>query len=79
MRGEGHTCGNCVCFYHDMSKASPNFPARSGCIEAFVSMRIPHDRQTATPDHIHQFGLHFTEANTPAAGCADFTMEDGHE
>ena len=79
MRGEGYTCGNCACFYRDMSKASPNFPAQSGCIEALVSMRIPRDRQTATPHHVQQFGVHFTEADASAAGCADFTLEGGHE
>ena len=69
------TCAQCACFHADLSKVSVDFPARSGCIEAFVSMRVPANGKTRTPNHLHQVGVHFTEANTSAARCADFTRE----
>lgn len=79
MKEQGFVCGDCACFHHDLSAVSPDFPAQSGCIEVFLSMRTPRDMRTATPNHINQFGVHFTEADTSAAGCADFTREGGAE
>ena len=72
------TCAQCACFHADLSKVSPNFPARSGCIEVFVSFRAPRDT-TQTPIHPHGAGVHFTEPDTSAAGCPDFTQKGGAE
>ena len=79
MKGQGFFCKDCVCFYADLSKLSPDFPARAGCAEGFVSMRLPHDKKAHTPTHVHSCAVHFTEADTSAAGCADFTREGGEK
>ena len=67
-------CCDCACFHKNLSAVSNDFPARSGCIEAFTSRRAPADRKTVTPMHFNQIRIHFTEADTPAEGCADFTQ-----
>ena len=72
------TSAQCVCFHSDLSKVSPDFPARPGCIEVFISFRAPRDT-TRTPIHPHGAGVHFTDADMSAAGCADFTRGGGAE
>jgi len=69
------TCAQCACFHSDLSKVSSDFPARPGCVEAFFSLRVPRDMATRTPMLIRQIGVHFTEADTSAVGCVDFTRE----